>query len=252
MSSNVTVSDDSVEDKYTGSQFDLTFECEDYSDHDSFRVWIEWKGKKVKQSLDSHLCKCVAARLFLHTGEGGCLHKDSVVRGYTEFAQDSVVYRAHPSFRGGKSSHHWALIQWEEVAIPMPARIIMFLDISDCKLMSVQQHCSFCQQFCHGENDENVDHGYYYLTNQKWIVVQSTLAIEELPEDFEEEDLPYQVEPRIGERIYFEDGLRILPVSTITGPAYCVTVPSSLESDSAQVIHVKDKEEWSKRFLPGY
>ena len=97
------LSGEQSEDEFKGSQFELRFDCEEYSNSKSYSIEITWKGKKIKQTLSTHLCRCIARRLFLHTGEGGCLSKESVVKGYTEVIHDGVTYRAHPSFRGEKA-----------------------------------------------------------------------------------------------------------------------------------------------------
>ena len=238
---------------YKGSQFELRFDCEEYSDTESYSIEIKWKGTRVKDSLNSHLCKCVAGRLFVHKGEGGCLHKDSVVKGYTEFNHQGTTYRAHPCFRGVKSWHDWAMIKWNDMDEGIPARILMFLDISDCNLMSPEEHRDMCEELEEdNEFSDDVNHAYYYLTNEKWIIVQSAISESEIPNDFED-DSPYRMFSLLSKRFYLEDGLRILPASSITGPAYCVTNPSTKDgsklNNSPEVTRVCKKQGWGKIFL---
>ena len=231
----------------------MTFDCEEYSDIESYSIEIQWKGTRIKESLNPHLCKCVAGRLFVHKGEGGCLHKDSVVKGYTKFNHQGTTYRAHPSFRGVKSWHDWALIKWNDMAEELPAKILMFLDISDCNLMTPEEHRDMCEEV---ENDnefrDDVNHAYYYLSNEKWIIVQSAISESEIPDDLDDNS-PYRIPSLLSKRFYLEDGLRILPASSITGPAYCVTLPSTKNgsklNNSPEVTQVCQKNGWGNLFL---
>ena len=119
------------------------------------------------------------------------------------------------------------MIQWNELDEPIPAKILMLLDLSDCTIMSPLQHEEFCNEL--GNTDDlggDVDHDYYYLTQEKWLIVESTLSNAEVPEDFIDES-PFRVPSSLCKRFYIEDGYRVLPASSIVAPAYCVQVPST-------------------------
>ena len=129
----------------------------------------------------------------------------------------------------------------------------MFLDISDCTLMTPEEHRDMCKDVEEGnENCDDVNHDYYYLSNEKWIIVQSAISESEIPDDFEDNS-PYRIPSVLSKRFYLEDGLRILPASSITGPAYCVTLPSTKNGSklnkSPEVTHVLQKQSWGKLFL---
>ena len=132
----------------------------------------------------------------------------------------------------------------------------MFLDITDCPLMTSQEHSELCLEL--NESDGlggEVDHNYYYLSNEKWIIVQSAISESELPDDFEDYS-PYRARSVLSKLFYMEDGIRILPASSISGPAYCLTIPStengSLLNKRPEVCMVSPKQTWGKLFLPAY
>ena len=100
-----------------------------------------------------------------------------------------------------------------------------------------------------------MDHDYYYLSNEKWIIVESAMSESELPDDFENYS-PYRARSVLSKLFYMEDGLRILPASLICGPAYCITVPSTKKgstlNDQPEVCVVSPKQSWGQLFLPTY
>ena len=235
-----------------GSKFELSFLCEDYNVPDSFELQIKWKGKEVKESVNSYLCQCISKRLFLHTGEGGCLHKDSIVNGFTEFTNNGVTYRAHPSYRGTRPWFDWALFNWEGTDELIPAKIIMFVDISECQIMTADEHQAFCRIFDHNNDLRGeVDHGYYYLTNEKWVIIHSCLQDDEAPEGYEG-NLRFKIDSCLSKRYFLEENMRILPVSAIVEPTYSVLVPSTSKGNPEEVFTVLPKDKWGGLFLPGY
>lgn len=240
-----------------GSKFVFQFICDDYHNSEQWRVRVTWLGTSVVESMCDELVLRVAKRLFLHTGEGGCLSARGELHGFTEFRKDGITYRSHPSFRRGKAWNDWAMVAWSEEDDPIPAKIIMFLDLTNCEIMSSEEHKEFCIDILGEDYDPTgVDHEYVYLTNEKWMVVETALINEELPENFDDESI-YRMCTIISTRYYLESGIRLLPVNSIVGPAYCIEIPSTTTVDGSrfngksEIITLKHKETWGDLFLSG-
>ena len=258
-------SNEQVSTSHCGSQFLLKFICLDYSELESFEVELKWKGSEVMEEVSTHLCRCITRRLFLHTSEGGCLTRDSVIKGFTEYQYGGTVYRAHPSFRKQKPWFDWAMLQWDDTAHPIPARLIMFLDLVDANIMTPGEHRAFCAQMIQHDQlamdeegaytqNRTVDHEYSYLTNGKWAVVEACLVKNELPDGFDDSSI-YQMSSELAQRYYLEEQYRIVPVETIVAPAYCIGIPStrygSILNSKEEIFSVHKKEDWAQIFLDG-
>ena len=255
--SKVNVNDSMNENLFCGSKFEFRFICHDYNKSEDCSVRVTWLGTSVVETMCDELVLRVAKRLFLHTGEGGCLSATGVLYGFTEFRNNGITYRSHPSFRGGKAWNDWAMVAWNEESDPVPAKIIMFLDLTNCDIMTPQEHRELCINILGEDYDpRDVDHEYVYLTNEKWMVVESALVDDEISSGFED-DSDYRMYSTISTRYYMESQLRLLPVNSIVGPAYCIEIPStvvdgSLYNDKSEIISLKHKEIWGDLFLPGF
>ena len=107
-----------------GTRFRLTYsESHDGlapSGNASLRWITQTNGLRFDRVTLTSLCQ----RLFLNTGDGGCLTHDSVVMGYTELLDtEKNLYRAHPNYRGTGKWFDWCLIDWEGIDDLIPAKI---------------------------------------------------------------------------------------------------------------------------------
>jgi hypothetical protein len=149
------------------------------------------------------------------------------------------------------------MVAWNEESDPIPAKIIMFLDLTNCDIMTPQEHRELCINILGEDYDpRDVDHEYVYLTNEKWMVVESALVDDEISSGFED-DSDYRMYSTISTRYYMESQVRLLPVNSIVGPAYCIEIPStvvkgSLYNDKSEIISLNHKEIWGDLFLPGF
>ena len=100
---------------------------------DDIPILVQWNGKEYRDLHERNLCNAVAKRSFANVDEGGCLHKSSVVEGFTEYQLDSdITLRVHPCYRGERPWFDWGLIEWEGLPELVPAKLCMFLDLSNC------------------------------------------------------------------------------------------------------------------------
>ena len=215
-------------------------------DLNNIPILVQWKGKEYRDLHEKNLCNAVARRLFANIDEGGCLHKSSVVEGFTEYHLDNDnLLRAHPCYRGERPWFDWALIEWEGITEYVPAKLCMFLDLSNCQLMNDEEHNEFKSMFNDNENHSSDDeeirsHTYQYLTRSKWVVIQSCIT---KAEEGVRPKNEYRRQSNVIARYYLEKKWRILPIESIICPASCIHV---LDDD---VIHIHEKSEWKKEFL---
>ena len=215
---------------------------------DDVNIKFKWHGQTYHCNKFYDLCKGVAKRLFINLGPGGCLKHDSVVEGFTEYQDGDLSFRSHPLYCKEREWIDWALLKWNEISDPVPAKICMFLDLENSKMMTEREHQQFWSEFDvnllggqNKNNNENVREAHQFLTRSKWVVVQSCLS--------EEEQGPrpasrYRLPSRMGERYYLEDRWRLVPVKSIIDVAFCLPIGV----DGMDVIHLKDQNEWKNPF----
>ena len=236
-----------------GSSFRLFLESpNNINGHDGrMQVMIKWKNKPSSKLLDTNLCNAISKRLYLNLDEGGCLMHSSKVIGFTEYKIGDHKFRAHPSYRGGSEWHDWAMLRWEHLDQPIPAKICMFIDLKESQLMTNEEHNRFrrrnMQRTELNESDnEYIPNSYQYLTRGKWMVVQSALAIEDHGVRVADE---FRIPSKLSDRYYLEHKWRILPIESIEGPAYCFPVTSTVNKTQEDIVSFKTKDEWIKTFI---
>ena len=249
---NTGVSDDPEDTTQTcfGSKFSIRLDEPESSFNpgvDNIPILVQWNGKEYRDLHEKNLCNAVAKRLFANIEEGGCLHRSSTVVGFTEYKLDDKVLRAHPCYRGERPWFDWALIKWEGITELVPAKLCMFLDLSNCRLMNVEEHNEFKAMFGDINYDDDSESEtrrptYHYLSRSKWVVIQSCITKEEegiCPKN------PYQIHSKICTRYYLEKKWRILPIESIIETAVCIHVTD----DGNDIVHIHNKSEWKKHFL---
>ena len=220
-------------------------------------VMLQWMGEKTNKPINKDLCEAIVRRLYFNMGVGGCLKLSSEVKGFTEVNIDGHTYRAHPKYRGETPWYDWALVQWDHETDPYPAQICMFLDLEECRLMNEEERDAFRNTVLGRRlaenNDVNIPNRttYNYITRTKWMVVRSSLAHAEQGIRLLDE---YRVTSKLWKRYYMEDVYRILPIEAIEGPAYCVPMNSTVNSQNevskgSQIISITDKSKWKDMFL---
>lgn len=258
-----TTGDDGVQQKtmvkrhqFSGTRFELTFHEDETEVFPTGSVNVRWFTTTENVRLPGGVSLAIAERLFLNHLEGGVLRHDSVVMGFTEyFDREGNVYRAHPNYRGDGEWFDWCLVKWDGIDEPVPARIITFLDISSCELMTDEERIAFCNAIgIDNDHPIQLDNiGYQeYLTQGLWFVVQSALSDEETPPRIIQSHRNAATSS-FAKRFVLEKSYRILPVKTIAGPAYCIPQKVIGQNRNTQsFIHYKDATTWSRYFVDEY
>ena len=239
-------STDAMKPKSFGSCFYLRLSHPDSSFNygvDIIDFAMEWKGREYGKLHDNNLCNTVCKRLFMNPKEGGCLKHDSVVTGFTEYSLGGNIFRCHPSYRGGQEWMDWAMIRWDNDEDELvPAKLCMFLNLENTKLMSDNEHKVFREMFDNDEEDADDHNSYLYLSRSKWVVIQSCLTANEEGNHMKDE---YRVDTRLGKRYYLEKQWRLLPIESIAAPASCIV----LGKEEDDVISFGNKSSWKDIFL---
>ena len=78
----------------------------------------------------------IASRLYIGSPYiGGKLSHNLVVKDYTEIKEGGSLYRSHPCFHKKGCWYDWAYFQRHGFDKPIPARIMMIIDLSDCNII---------------------------------------------------------------------------------------------------------------------
>lgn len=217
-----------------GSKYQLLLTPIQDDDGTTYEATLKWKGKIPSASLSDDVCQAITKRLFFHTGVGGSLKPHSVLRGFTEYKPSKgVLFRAHPSYLVNEAWNDWAMINWnsnDEDEELVPAKLILFLDLEDAEVRSPEEHNISSQRYeaqhrgrrpCINDGSE-----YQYLDNGKWALVHSALEAEDRTQFCV--DKP---NTKMCRRFCLEKHMRLVPIETISCPAYCILDDPSNNSD---------------------
>ena len=251
---------------FQGSTFTISLvDCEN-EEHSYLKktIMIDWKGVAVDCSYHSTVYQNLTKRLYLNTDDGECLRSDSVVTGKTEYvSNDGTIFRAHPNFRSNGKWYDWCNLKWSSDEKPVPAKIIMFLDLSGCSMMSDSEihrlrndiqdeiiEVTGTQKRRRYPNRQRVD---YLSKDDMWVVVRSAISRDDskiISASLEGNQNIYTVKSKIISRILLEDDCRILPVSAIDSPCYVLpgTFSTSIEHCSEFFV-LDDMTKWDEKFL---
>ena len=198
----------------------------------------------------------------------------SIVNGFTEWKSDGIIYRAHPCYRTGMAWNDWVLIRFSNYPDPLPARIMMFLDLRESTFMSSKQHerflsdkdpelpeeewssasssCNYVDS-THSEldssdsEDESTTVGLddqTCVTNGIYCIVQCA----DSPVVNHTELGEYHMKSRIMNRFKLEVSYRIIEIESLESPCFVVmdNPMVNFEENSGEIgFYVKDPETWS-------
>ena len=247
--------------RFKGTRYQLSFVEDNNGNGPSGNVDLCWFSKTNTIEFPPDLCICLANRLFLNTSDGGCLDHSSIVHGFTEYTDaDGHIYRAHPNFRGKGEWFDWCLIQWEGIDELVPAKIITFLDFSSCHLMS-EDELDELMNWLQEEGVPDVpnpinNRRISYLTKEKWVLIQSGMTAQEQGrsrsrQGRNQNTTTYMLSSEISSRFLLEENYRLLPVTSIASPAYCIPLNViDKVSNDREYLHISQKDTWAGAFLP--
>ena len=202
-----------------------------------------WQGKTPKYSFPKEVCSALGRRLWFNTMNLNCLHRSSIVKGFTEYYDGEHMYRAHPSFRDDGEWYDWCYIAWDENDDPVPSKILMFVDLRTCTFINdIHQNDDIEET----EDPIRNHPDFEYLKNEMYVLIQSCL------EDFEDNapNSRFRKDGPISKRVRLESTWRIIPVEAIAGPAF--VIPEDITQKQRTTVEhfiVNPKQSWSDKFL---
>ena len=105
---------------------------------DATIIWD--KTHRIETSYASRFLEWLCSNIL------GVLGLDASIRGCTEHKRrtpngDKFIFRAHPSWRGGRSWHDWALFSWtntDGTSVRIPGQIITFVEFDEVDIRHIQ------------------------------------------------------------------------------------------------------------------
>ena len=220
-----------------------------FDETNNMHVKVDWGSisSTPNASFDDCIVASVVNRLYIGWDYlVGTVHRKDKIPGFTHIEKNNVVYRAHPCYGKGGRWFDWAYFKWDNFDDPVPARILMIIDLRNVTL----------------ENNDATIHGEaQYLTNDIWCIVHSAKG---KGEDDALKDIlsDNHFDSRILKRIMLgnNDEIWMLPLKKLVGPCfvirnqkYCGSTDfdrsSDLVGDNTAVV-VDPITVWGPCFLP--
>lgn len=252
-----------------GSEFHLQLEDNNPSECiTNKRIQVNWVGKGIVDvSHHSRVFEGLAKRLYFNTLDGDCLTHNSKVIGKSEYKhRNGLIFRAHPDFNSEGKWYDWCRIKWNDPSTHnnladdgIPARIIMFIDISESKIMTTDEVVNLREtlsaQLGTGfvQSRRDVSELQSFLHEKKFAVIRSAISSDDstlIDEELTDTAKLNRLIPSLGTRIRLEDQCRLVPLSSIESCCHAVPVDRSIVYEDAKDFFVmKDIEQWRSTFL---
>jgi hypothetical protein len=205
-------------------------------------VTVDWlgKGNKPLKSFDDHLLQQLGKRLF-GASDGGIV-ADSTVPGCNSININDMKYTAHPMFGNDHVWKDWVYIKWDGYEEPIPARIEMFVDLTESVILNEnpeEHHPNDDPQYIRRFNHE-------YLENKIYAVVWSAKSLTMPRQKMTE----YHIPLNLAYRVELEAGRWIVPVESFVKPCFGMLNSCGLEDQfDMTAIILKQREQWANFFL---
>lgn len=180
---------------------------------------IKWNGGKNAIPLKdfcSDIVSKISSRLYIGCPSiGGKVRTNQKIPGYTEVKNDDVIYRCHPSYGNKGEWFDWAYFLWEGYDDPIPAKILMILDLSNVEIIYDKDNTDANITDSFLNSDESESNTFQHLTNEVWVVVQSTESVLSNESSLSIHHFQSKIYKRT---IIDEDNLWFIPLNSIRGP----------------------------------
>ena len=216
-----------------------------------FGISIEWKKgtKKPITDFPRLLLLAVVNRLY-HWNPvlGGILTPNSVVKGFTDYKPDpdgDLIFRANPHFRKKGEWFDWAYFNWGHDIGYVPARILMFLDLSDCTIShdaAANTNHDMVQNHIMADVPD-----IHKLSKDKFAVIQSAKTKRALHTDENTKLTDRHFDSKISFWVEMEQDYRLVPLSTLSSQCFAYdTIPySDDDTKDNTALVIRPMSEWS-------
>ena len=215
----------------------------------------------LKSLLDNDLLFCLTNWLWINE-VGGRLSLNSQVKCFTEMNYLGECYKCHPSYRSKVAWNDWVYVDWGKgYSEPLPAKLHMLLDISECNILSedsshsrqIISESSVYRMLPVSMRQSHKDASNYLKSSKKFAIIHSS------DDDgfIENNNLPtrYHFVSKIANRVTMEyHKYRIVPIHQIVGRAFVLPNISTNIDDNVKcydntVIVVDNPTLWDENFL---
>ena len=223
---------------------------------------IHSKIDGIKARIDDELLICVTNWLWIDP-IGGTIDMQSKPKFYTEMRMNNETYHCHPKYRSESSKYDWVYLDWGEgYDEPLPARLHMLIDISECNVIrESESYYSQLQSEVSSDYDlltkmDLTDHDNatnYLSSTNYWAVIHSVDNDGYIDND----NYPslHHMKSSICKKARMEKGrYRIVPITDIIRRAMCIVNMVQFAKETNHVYDhivtvIEHPSKWENYFL---
>jgi len=172
----------------------------------------------------------------------------SIVNGYTEVVINGNTFRAHPCYCKKGCWYDWAYFKWQGFESPIPARIIMIIDLTECDITyDMDQDPDTIPD---DANERVITH----LTNEKWVIVLAAESPHADAHHITDSHFDSVITKRL--KLHSDNDIWMVPLTTLVGPCfvvynknYCQSQNNDIIDDDRTAYIVEPMAKWGDLFL---
>ena len=167
---------------------------------------------------------------------GGRISPQSDIGGYTQIKKGGKIFRAHPWYQNKGPWFDWGNFDWEDFDEPVPAQIMMFLDLTGCVIIN-------------DESDREENLSRHLLSEGIWAVVKPGTSPPSICRNNED-----QFDSKIAKQFHISNDMFVVPISSLVSEL-CVVQTSHIfgedevGDEEQEAITVSGMDDWANQFL---
>ena len=210
------------------------------NEENQLRVKIDWakgNGSNPITNFSRHLVSQIASRMYLNcANHGGRISHQSDIGGYTQIKKGGKIFRAHPWYKNKGPWFDWGNFDWEDFDEPVPAQIMMFLDLTGCDIINDEL-----------DRDEHLSH--HLLSEGIWAVVRPGTSPPSVCETNDD-----RFDSKIAKHFRISNDMYVVPISSLVSEV-CVVLTSHIFGEEKEIdeeqeaITISGMDKWANQFL---
>ena len=221
-------------------RFHLRCLSDDTDEENQLRVKIDWGKGSLSNPITNfsrHLVSQIASRMYLNcANHGGRISPQSDIGGYTQIKKGGKIFRAHPWYQNKGPWFDWGNFDWEDFDEPVPAQIMMFLDLTRCIIIN-------------DETDREENMSQHLLSEGIWAVVRPGTSPPSICRNNDD-----QFDSKIAKHFHISNDMFVVPISSLVSEV-CVVETSHIFGEDKEVdeeqeaITISGMDDWANQFL---
>jgi hypothetical protein len=212
---------------------------------DDRRLVYKWPNKAYSRidgfRIDNEAYTKVASRVW-NSKNGGRLHRDGKLQCFSECVlPNGETIRSHPFYNSEKPWYDWVLVQWDDYADPLPAKVLLLFEIQSGPIENFNM-----------VGDSRIPHIDNYLEiGAKYAVVQTVTG-----NDFNYRGRRFHLKSHLAVRYTLERHLRLIEIDSIERLTFVVMNDignlgndDNADEEPGSIIMFKDRSIWKDLFL---